>query len=147
MKKLTSLFLLGTMFLMSGAFASEFAGTRVTVKATNTISADTVKVGDRVRFTVSNDVQNPYGGTIIQRGSSVEGVVTEATPKLRIGKSARMVIGNFSTYGTDGTRVDLNGNIVVAPDDIRGRSIALSAVVIPLFLLMHGKEALVEAGS
>ncbi len=123
------------------------ANTPVIITNNANISTENLQNGSKVNFTVTENVLTKDGRVAIQAGTPVVATVTDIKQKGRIGKSASLALSGFRTTTVDGKDVALSTYISKKEDNIRGRSIALSVIVVPLFLLMKGKDVVIEKGT
>ncbi len=145
-RKILSTLLLSSFLTISAGFnslvfAKEMlpANTPVTVKPVRLIGQDTSQTGDKVSFTVANDVIK-NGKTIIKANTPAYGTITQLQEYKRIGRPGSMTIENVYTNAVDGTVIKLT-DLNEIPKSKMKKSIALSVVIIPLFLLMRGAKA------
>ena len=151
MKKLLSL-VLGALFICANTFSVAYAAgatlpnnTPVEIQLLEGIDSSSAQTGDSVKFkTVKSITLN--GQTIIAAGSPVSATVIKAEKRKRIGRPGEIVVGDFSTVTTKGTKVPLTGDLSQSGKRKMTLSIVLSVVIIPLFLLMKGKDAVIEQG-
>lgn len=120
--------------------------TPIEIKAINTLSTENLKVGDRVNFVVNKDVLSTTGNVLIKKDALVYGEVTSITPKSKIGKSAILNIGDIYTTSIDEEIITSHSLLTIKPKNKIAKSVTLSTLVCPLFLLMKGKEAILEKG-
>lgn len=129
-------------------------GTPVRLRLTRTLSSAHVKTGDEIDFDVLDDV-SVAGQVIIPRSSKAIGVVTDAEHKKWAGRGGKLNLSLEYVRLDDGTKVNLR-----AESDNKGgghvgamavgmvATIALTyGAAAPLFLFVHGKEAVVPAGT
>ncbi len=151
MKKLFSLFLFTVIaYTYSGlcTFAAYLsANTPVTVQAENSYYSTTVSPGDNVQFSVVNNVIGSNGAVLIKQGEIVNATVIKANKRGRAGVSGNIEIGKFYTTSTNGKTIPLNGTVGSKAKSKMGLSIALSVIIVPLFLLMHGKDTQIPQGA
>lgn len=121
------------------------AHTPVVIINNSTISTQDIVSGDKVSFSVLNDVTDKNNKVLIKSGAPVEAnILFEKTD--RLGKSGKITITDFHTTAVDGSYVPLSSTISVAPEDKEILSITLSVLICPLFMLMKGKHAQVPEG-
>ncbi len=128
-------------------------GTPVKLRLSQTISSADAKVGQEVPFEVVEDVQVD-SVTVLPKGATAIGTVTEAEPKRRMGRGGKLNV-NIS-YGrlADQQKVALRavkdsqgGGHVGA---MTGAIVATTIVFFPaapLFLFMHGKDITIPQGT
>lgn len=121
--------------------------TPILVKAEKIISEDTVKEGSNVKFTVVNAVTDQNGSVVLEEGAPVKGVVTLLEPKKRIGRRASIAVTNFTAVLNNGSKIDLTGRIDRISESRMARSIVLSVLICPLFLLMRGAAPEIQEGT
>ena len=81
------------------------ADTLVKIALSETISSKNIKVGDKVRFHVADDVMLD-GVLLFVKGSEGIGTVTKVTPARNFGRNAELVVDFGKTKSIDGTFVD-----------------------------------------
>ena len=149
MKKiLSSIMLTAFMFMSIGtsAIAGTLpANTPITIQANESFGSNTLHAGDSVNFSVVSDIAL-NGSVVIPAGTLVGATVKKAKARRRIGVPGEIIIGDFYTTSINGVRIPLNGNVIEKGKSKMGLSIALSAIVIPFFLLMKGKDISVLPG-
>lgn len=142
------------MLLMSMVCTSIFAqkevmvkaGTIVSLKATNTVAAANVKVGDKVQFTVSRDI-NIDGTTAIPYGTLVTGNVTLAKKSSWWGTKGRLSMDIKEIVMPNGTVIPLqNGNIQIQGKNRTALSVCLFALVVWPACFICGSKAEMQAG-
>ena len=111
------------------------------------ISAATLQNGSTVHYTVTENVRSLDGTTVIQAGTPVSATITNIKEKGRIGKPGEMTISNFKTRAIDGSEITLSALVTKKAENRIARSIVLSAVVFPAFLLMRGADAEIPKGT
>lgn len=128
-------------------------GTPVKLRISETISSEDAKVGQEVPFEVVEGLQVD-GITVLPKGATAMGTVTEAEPKKRMGRGGKLNINISYARLTDQEKVALRavkdtkgGGHVGA---MTGAIVATSIVFFPaapLFLLMHGKDISIPQGT
>lgn len=149
-KILTALFLaLATMSIMPIATqAKQLAiNTPVAIRNEHSLSSSNLSMSQTPSFYIVKDILDTDGNVIIASNTPVYSKVTQVKSRGRIGKPGEIVVSNFYTTTVDGYRVNLSGNASAKADKRMVRSIVLSAVVCPLFLLMRGVDAELPAGT
>jgi hypothetical protein len=132
-------------------------GTPVRLRLTRTLSSDHVKTGEEIDFDVLDDV-SVAGQVIISRSSKAIGVITDAEHKKWAGRGGKLNLALQYLRLDDGTKVNLRaesdnkgGGHVGAMTAGMVATVALSfgtfGAAAPLFLFIHGKEAVVPAGT
>lgn len=121
--------------------------TPVAIRATETITTKDIVTGGTVHFSMVDNVLDDNGRVLIKSGSPVTATISFAKKRGMIGQSGEITVSDFHTTAVDGTYVPLSGSISAKPDDKMVLSVVLSVCVCPLFLLLKGDEARVEAGT
>jgi hypothetical protein len=129
-------------------------GTPVRLRLTRTLSSAHVKTGEEIDFDVLDDV-TVAGHVIIPRSSKAIGVITDAEHKKWAGRGGKLNLALQYVRLDDGTKVNLRaesdnngGGHVGAMTAGMVATVALSfGAAAPLFLFVHGKEAVVPAGT
>jgi len=121
-------------------------GTEFDVVTVDEISSKTASEGDPLTFKVADDVK--IGGqVVIAKDTIVKGTISNVEKSGHMGKSGKLGIRVESTIAVDGQKVRLRASKGKQGDDKTGSVIALSLFVSPLFLLKHGKDAKINAGT
>lgn len=123
------------------------ANTPVKISNNEVISAANLKNGSTVHYTVTENVRALDGTIVIPAGTPVLATVTNIKEKGRIGKPGEMTIANFKTRAVDGSDITLSSLVTKKADNRMARSIVLSVVVFPAFLLMRGADAEIPKGT
>ena len=121
------------------------AGTLIPLRAQNTVAAANVKIGDKIPFTVSRDVQ--VGNiTAIPYGTLASGIVTEAKKSKWWGTKGRLGIMINELVMPNGTVIPLdNGNLHVYGQNRTPLSVILFVFVWPACFIC-GSKAEMQAG-
>lgn len=117
------------------------AHTPIVVKNLQTISTKEFHSGDVVRFSVVNDVKDEHDNILIKAGSLVEAQISFIKDKGMLGNSGEITIRDFHTTAVDGTYIPLSGTISEVAEDKIVKTVVLSVLICPLFLLMKGEDA------
>lgn len=121
--------------------------TPVLIQSDNTVSAATNKSGDLIKFHVVNTVKDSYGNIVLNQGTPVTATITRLEAKNRIGRPAELAVAGFTTTLSNGKKIALNGSVDKKSESRMARSIVLSALICPLFLLMKGSAVELPAGT
>jgi hypothetical protein len=129
-------------------------GTPVRLRLARTLSSAHAKPGDEIDFDVMDDV-TVAGKTIMPRFTKAMGVITEAEHKKWAGRGGKLNFALQYVRLEDGTKVALRatsdnkgGGHAAAMTAGMVATVALSAgLAAPLFLFIHGKDALVVQGT
>lgn len=128
-------------------------GTAVKLRISQTLSSEEAKTGQEVPFEVLEDIM-VSGVTVIKKGDSAFGTVTNAQPKRTMGRAGKLDLSITYVRLADQEKVPLratkeskgHGNGVGM-----GVGIGVAAVLFfpaaPLFLLMHGKDVTIPQGT
>ncbi|MFP5238130.1 MAG: PEGA domain-containing protein [Acidobacteriota bacterium] len=128
-------------------------GTPVKLRLSQTVSSATAKTGDEVPFEVMDDIE-VNGITVLKKGSTAIGTVTEAQPKGHMGRGGKLNMTISYARLIDGEKVTLR-----AVSDNKGGShtgamtgamVATSLIIwpaAPFFLFMHGKDISIPQGT
>ena len=121
------------------------AGTLIPLRAQNTVAAANVKIGDKIPFSVSRDVQ--VGNiTAIPYGTLASGIVTEAKKSKSWGTKGRLGIMINELVMPNGTVIPLdNGNLHVYGQNRTPLSVILFVFVWPACFIC-GSKAEMQAG-
>ncbi len=123
------------------------AHTPITIRCSETISTKDVVSGGTVNFTVVSDVKDENGNILIKANAPVTATISFVRTKDLVGRSGEVTVSDFHTRAVDGTYVPLSGSVSAKPDEKIVLSVVLSVLICPLFLLMKGDEAQVQAGT
>jgi hypothetical protein len=128
-------------------------GTPVKLRLSQTISSADAKTGQEVPFEVMEDIQ-VNGVTVLPKGSTAIGVVTEAQPKRNMGRGGKLDMTISYARLTDGEKVALRavkeskgGSHTGA---MTGAMVATSLIIwpaAPFFLFMKGKDISIPQGT
>lgn len=122
------------------------AGTIVPLRSSNTIAAADVKVGDKVLFTVSRDI-NIDGVTAIPYGTLVSGNITLAKKSSWWGTRGRLSMDITEMVMPNGTVIPLqNGKIHIKGKNRTALSVCLFAFFIWPGCFICGSKAEMQAG-
>lgn len=123
------------------------AHTPVVIRCTETITTKNVVSGGEVNFAVVTDIRDTKGNILVKAGTPVSAQISFTKTKGMVGRSGEITVTDFHTTAVDGTYIPLSGSVSAKPDDKMTTSIVLSVLVCPLFLLMKGNEAQLNAGA
>lgn len=128
-------------------------GTPVKLRLSQTISSADAKVGQEIPFDVTEDVQVD-GVTVIPKGATAIGTVTEANPRKSMGRAGKLNMSISYVRLADQEKAALRaikdskgGGHVGA---MTGAIVATSIVFFPaapLFLFIHGKDITIPQGT
>lgn len=128
-------------------------GTPIKLRLEQTVTSATAKAGDEVPFEVMDDVQ--VGGiTVLKKGSTAIGTVTEAQSKRSMGRGGKLNMTISYARLVDGEKVSLravsNNNGGGHTGAMTGAMVATSLIIwpaAPLFLFMKGKDITIPQGT
>jgi len=123
------------------------AHTPIIIRCDDSITTREIVNGSTVDFVVVADVKDSAGRILIKAGSPASAQISFSRARGRIGQSGELTVSDFHTTAVDGTYVPLSGSVSAKADDKMVLSICLSVFICPLFLLMHGEDAQVPAGT
>jgi len=139
------------------AFAAEYQlddGTALKVKILQTISSKTSHEGDPVTMQIYQDVYDKTGKMVlIKAGTSVDGFINRIQKNGAVGKAGELGMSIDQTRAVDGRNVPLRAALSREGESKTGSTVALGVVTgiifLPglLFLMRHGKDAEIPAGS
>lgn len=122
------------------------AGTTIVLETTQPISSKDATVGQNVSLRVKYDVIIK-GKTLIKGGAMGSGQITAAERSKGLGKEGSLAMRPTIVQAVDGQMIPLMGGGASQTGESKtGGSVALAAVVSPLFLLKKGKDAVVPPG-
>jgi hypothetical protein len=119
--------------------------TPIKLRFKETISSKTAQENQVIEFEVAEDVVLK-GITVISRGAIAKGIIAEVKRARMLGRRGKINIILKEVQIASGERVALRASTGKG-GGLSGGTIALSAVITPLFLLMGGKEAKYKAGT
>ena len=136
---LTALLMAFTMGINSNAMAAVLtAKTPILIQSDTSVSEDTHKTGDTVKFHVVNAVVDKDNNVIIPAGTPVYGKILKLEKKKPIGRPTELNISELQAKLANGMVINLKGGVYKRSESRMKRSIALSVLVIPFFLFMKG---------
>jgi hypothetical protein len=121
-------------------------GTLVILKVLETIGPEGLGPGDIIKLEVAEDVK-VNKKVVIKRGTPAVAEVITAEKRGMMGKAGKIAISLRSTMAVDGQKIPLRGTLRREGAERVGASVAVSALVCPLALLLKGEGAEIPAGS
>lgn len=121
-------------------------GTVIVVRTLETLNPENLSPGDIIKFEVAEDLKSE-GIVVIRKGTAARGEVISAEKTGYVGKAGKIAITVTSTTSIDGQKVPLKGSLTREGEGKTGTSVAVSAFICPLALLMKGENAQIPAGS
>lgn len=122
------------------------SGTVVAVRLEQMVNPEVQAIGSQVQAVVASDVQVD-GVTVIKAGAAVIANVEEAEKAGSIGKGAKLTVVLRSVQAVDGTSIPLSGSYRTVGESKEGSTVALGALLCPLFLLREGDDTQLAAGA
>ena len=120
------------------------AGTKIELKAVNTVMARDAEVGASVKFQVVSDVKQ-NGKVLIPAGLMAEAVVTEAKKSSLAGTKGKLYMEMKSLTLGDGTKVSLTGSVRVNGKNRTPLAVATGIFLWPC-LFIPGTGAMLHEG-
>ncbi len=121
-------------------------GLALVVKNRAMIVAKRATPGEIIAFSVAHDLVVD-GAVVIAAGTTALGHVIEARGQGAIGKAGEVIVGIDTTTAVDGQQIVLRGTAGREGDSKAVSSIALGAILCPLFLLKKGEKGDMPANS
>lgn len=125
-------------------------GTPIRLRLNRTLSSEDTQVGQKVDFDVLDDIR-AGDQIVIPRGTKAIGAITEAEHKRRMGRGGKLNLVMESITLQDGTKIALRaskataggGHAGVMTAGIVATAMLVSLPAAPLFLMIHGKAAII----
>jgi hypothetical protein len=121
-------------------------GTVVVVKLDEQVSGKSHPVGASVRASIARDVIID-SVLVIKIGTPVDVTVAQASKAGHVGQAGEVGINIEQTQTVDNQVVFLRGVFAAEGQGSTGASVGAGVVLCPLFLLMKGKEGILNAGT
>lgn len=140
--------ILGVAAVASAQVVTVPQGTPVQLRLTDTLSSDSSKDGDAVRFAVAADVM-VNGSAVIRREAKASGEVTDAQAKRRMGRGGHVEFVVRYVTAADASRVDVSGDQRAKGGNGAGKMAVSAALFMPapVFLLAKGHDTSIPAGT
>jgi len=121
-------------------------GTLVQLELGNTISSANAHVGQKINFTVLNDilVENKVA---IKSGSKAVGKIISVDDSGMVGKPGGMSIQLTRVTAVDGSIIPISANSVLKGEDKTGTAVVITLVLCIFGLFIEGGDAMLQAGS
>ncbi len=119
--------------------------TPIKLKFKETISSKTAEENRPIEFDVAEDIV-VQGVIVIAKGTSAKGMIAEVKRAKMLGRKGKISIILKEVALVSGERVSLRASQTQG-GGLSAGTIALSAIITPIFLLMGGKEAKYTAGT
>lgn len=121
-------------------------GEKIRLVLMEDISSATANQGDRVNFTVADDVK--VGDTIIiAKGATAAGTITEAKKKGMLGRGGKLTMTMDQVKAVDGQNIRLRATSGREGDDKTGKTVAVAVLAGPFALLVKGKDIAAAKGT
>jgi hypothetical protein len=121
-------------------------GEKVRLILSDDISSASANRGDRVNFTVAEDLK--VGGiVIIAKGSTAAGTITEAKKKGMLGQGGKLLMSMDQVKAVDGQNIRLRATSGREGDDKLGKTVAIAVLAGPFALLVKGKDTVSAKGT
>jgi len=125
-------------------------GTPVKLRLLNKLDSHTAREGDEIPFDVVNDVV-VNGATVLRRGASVTGIVTQGKSSSRLGRAGRLSFTINDISLRNGTKVPVRAYNKTSGENRTGEMIgamlSVPMAAAPFFLLMHGTNTTFPRGT
>lgn len=120
--------------------------TAVHLSLTQPLSSATNKVDDPINFAVTEDIK--VGDVIaIPKGSMAMGHVVNVEPRRRLGRAGKLDFAIDAVKAPDGSNVRLRASSIRKGEDKTGAVVVGTVLLSPLFLLMRGKDVVIDKGT
>ena len=121
-------------------------GTEVKLLLKNPLSSATAQPEQRIEFTASDAVV-VHGVTVIEKGASGVGHVTEAQPAKGFGRKGKLNFSIDSAQSTSGENIRLRSSKTATGSDSYGKAGVVTLLTGPFGALVKGKDIEVPAGT
>lgn len=116
------------------------SGTRIPLELADNVSSGVNNEGDQINFIVTEDIKLE-DTVLIKEGTRATGIISELSPRGRIGKAGNMTITFDYAKAVNGKKVPLTGMITKKGEEKIILSAALSFLLTPFCLLIRGTDA------
>jgi len=121
-------------------------GEKVRLILMDDISSSTANTGDRVNFTVGEDIK--VGETIvISKGSVAVGAIAEAQKKKMLGRGGKLTMRMEYVKAVDGQNVRIRATAGREGDDQVGKTVVVAVLAGPFAVLVKGKDVVANKGT
>lgn len=121
-------------------------GTLIQLELSNTISSANSYAGQKVNFTVLNDVK-VANELVVMAGSKATGKIISVDDSGIIGKPGSLSIQLTRVTAIDGSIIPISANSVLKGEDKSGTAIVVTLILCFLGLFIEGGDAVLQAGS
>lgn len=122
-------------------------GTKVPLVLEDRVKSGADKKGDRVDFTVAQDVLGPEGRVLIKKGTPALGQILNSRKAGFIGRQGRVAFSIDLTTTVDGQKVPLRAEESKSGRAHKAGTIAAAVILTPAALLVTGKNATFKPGT
>lgn len=120
-------------------------GTKVPLVFALDVSSKTARVGDKISLVLARDLK--MGDLVaVKKGAPCTAIVTEVDQPRIMGWPGEIVF-RAELLQADGATVKLRGTAAKEGLDKANEAVALAAVPVPVWLLVHGKDAEIKQGT
>ena len=144
MKKILSIIFLLVFMPMEALSIEVPAEITVTIRPSQEINADNLRVGDTILFQTVENVMNG-NDVVFKRGTEVSAIVKRKRNNFIFGAPGEILIGNFQVWADDGSRVALDGS--VANMGTARYWIILPGIFVPPLFFVKGNDAKIAPSS
>jgi len=120
-------------------------GERVALILMEDLSSATAQQGDRVNFSVADDVK-VGDALVIAKGATAVGSVTSAKKKGMLGQGGKLTISIDQVKAVDGQNIRMRATSGREGDDKLGKTVAIAVLAGPFALLVKGKDITAPKG-
>ncbi|MBK9169015.1 MAG: hypothetical protein IPM24_16305 [Bryobacterales bacterium] len=110
------------------------------------ISSSTANVGDRISFTVADDVE-VNGVVVIAKGAAAFGSITAVAKKGMLGRGGKLTMSMDRVKTVDDQTVRIRATAGREGDDKTGKTVAVAVFAGPFALLVKGKDVEAAQGT
>jgi hypothetical protein len=121
-------------------------GTEVKLLLKNPLSSATAQPEQRIGFTASEQVV-VHGVTVIEKGASAVGHVTQAQPAKGFGRKGKLNFSIDTVQSTSGKNIRLRSSKTATGSDSYGKAGVVTLLTGPFGALVKGKDIEVPAGT
>ena len=121
-------------------------GEKVRLLLMDDISSSTANQGDRINFTVAEDIKVGED-IIIAKGAAAVGSVTHAKKKGMLGQGGKLTMSLDQVKSVDGQNLRIRATAGREGDDKIGKTVAIAVLAGPFALLVKGKDIVAPRGT
>jgi len=121
-------------------------GEKVRLILMEDISSATANQGDRVNFTVAEDLK--VGDVVvIAKGATASGTITEAKKRGMLGRGGKLTMSMDQVKAVDGQNIRVRATSGREGDDKTGKTVVVAVLAGPFALLVKGKDIAAPKGT